>query len=397
MSEKGKIITRKSKKGKWIFEVDIGKKQPMLIPFFYDLKNDSLNGKECEVERENGQIVKILIDGKELPKKQEIEMKKTVPSNKKKYLHKQIYGKQSVQNIYSIQNTKLPFDTKNNLKESDIDNFSLKLNKTVNFIDFGKGEESVLYKNEYQEKIQGKKIKKKFSVEFDFSKLNNIIKRIKDKMDILKNSYESMGYLISKKEFSQDDWRLIVGLGSESVYETSITLHHIYGIPYIPGQAIKGVVRNWVIIEEFNQDENEALKDKGFCLVFGSPENSKIGEHKGNIIFFDAFPMYMNKENIKVDIMNPHYGDYYSGKKVNGDPVPPADYLNPNPIPFLTVEGTKFQFILGIKEKNNVEIDDGKFRGQNILEVVEKYLKEALEEHGIGAKTAVGYGYMKEK
>ena len=58
MSEKGKIIIRKSKKGKWIFEVDNGKKQPMIIPSFYDLKDDSLNGKECEVEREKGKIVK---------------------------------------------------------------------------------------------------------------------------------------------------------------------------------------------------------------------------------------------------------------------------------------------------------------------------------------------------
>jgi len=35
--------------------------------------------------------------------------------------------------------------------------------------------------------------------------------------------------------------RLAINLGSESVLETSIALHHSYGVPYIPGSAIKGV------------------------------------------------------------------------------------------------------------------------------------------------------------
>ncbi|NJL05950.1 MAG: type III-B CRISPR module RAMP protein Cmr6, partial [Chloroflexaceae bacterium] len=29
--------------------------------------------------------------------------------------------------------------------------------------------------------------------------------------------------------------RMVVGLGSESILETSITLHRTYGVPYIPG------------------------------------------------------------------------------------------------------------------------------------------------------------------
>jgi hypothetical protein len=34
--------------------------------------------------------------------------------------------------------------------------------------------------------------------------------------------------------------RLAVGLGGESVLETSITLHRTYGVPFVPGSAIKG-------------------------------------------------------------------------------------------------------------------------------------------------------------
>ena len=40
-SEKGKIIIRKNKKGKLIFEVEIGAKKPMTIPNFYEIKDEN--------------------------------------------------------------------------------------------------------------------------------------------------------------------------------------------------------------------------------------------------------------------------------------------------------------------------------------------------------------------
>jgi CRISPR-associated protein Cmr6 len=216
------------------------------------------------------------------------------------------------------------------------------------------------------------------------------------------------------------DWRLIVGLGNESVYDTSMTLHHVYGIPYIPASAVKGVVRSWIITERFGRDEKDAIKDKGFCDVFGCPQkiegiNSYYNEDRqGKVWFFDAFPL--SEPKIEVDIMNPHYMPYYNGDE------PPADYHDPKPIPFLTVKhGTQFQFLIGIKEKDIDEaIGDGSrlLKGSNglpikvrktgtnelvdasadprLLNITEAWLKKALEEHGIGAKTAVGYGYMKD-
>ena len=30
-------------------------------------------------------------------------------------------------------------------------------------------------------------------------------------------------------------------------------LHHVYGIPYIPGSAIKGMTRHWFILREFEK------------------------------------------------------------------------------------------------------------------------------------------------
>ena len=95
------------------------------------------------------------------------------------------------------------------------------------------------------------------------------------------------------------------------------------------------------------------------------------------------------KPQIKVDVMNPHYGPYYSD---SSNKTPPADYHNPVPIYFLTVEDAEFEFIIGIKEKDNDITRSGIFESKSPLEVAYNYMKKALNEHGIGAKTAVAMG-----
>ena len=385
VGEEGKIIIRKSKKGKWIFEVDIDRKQPMKIPNFYDLKDDSLNSKKCEVEREQGQIIRILVAGEELPKKQRQKVEYPNKSNKANY--SQNRQKPSVQNIYSIQKTKLPSDTNRILDGSDVENFGLKLNKCVNFIFDKDKEEAILYKSEYKDKNDNNKLKK-LEIDFNFENLKKMIGELKNRQTKIKESLEQQNYKIKTVKL-KPDWRLIVGLGNESVYETSMTLHHIYGIPYIPGSAVKGVTRGFIITDKFGEDENgnvdlknaeeRALQDRGFCDIFGDQK------HKGEIIFFDAYPL--TKPQIKVDVMNPHYSPYYSD---SSGKTPPADHHNPNPIFFLTIADTEFEFMMGIKEKDNTPIQ----KGGSLLEVAHEYMKKALNEHGIGAKTAVGYGYM---
>lgn len=168
------------------------------------------------------------------------------------------------------------------------------------------------------------------------------------------------------------NWRLAIGLGNESVYETSITLHHIYGFPYIPASAIKGITNHYVLdlIKEA-KEKKESYQDieNQYNIVFGNTKQ------QGKITFFDAMPLTAPK--LKPDIMNVHYPDYYGGTSA------PTDTQSPRPILFLTVEETEFQFMLGCKE------DD-----KNLLETALKWLEKALQNKGIGAKTAVGYGYM---
>jgi CRISPR-associated protein Cmr6 len=166
------------------------------------------------------------------------------------------------------------------------------------------------------------------------------------------------------------------------VYETGITLHHVYGIPYIPASSIKGVLRSWVIYSKFENSEKKALKDRLFCRVFGCPAESILeSAHQGKVTFFDALPI--KSPIIEPDIMNPHFPQWYGGKGA------PVDTDKPNPVFFLTVKNTPFQFLLGSKEWN---LESALFWDEKTLGW---WLENALAEHGIGAKTAVGYGYMK--
>ena len=114
--------------------------------------------------------------------------------------------------------------------------------------------------------------------------------------------------------------------------------------------------------------EEKALKNKDFRDVFGSEEK------RGKVQFLDAYP---DEVNFATDIMNPHYPYYYSGSE------PPTDHQNPKPIPFLTVENTTFRFAFLAKHQS-----------QNLLDEIENRFQEALELKGVGAKTAVGYGYF---
>jgi CRISPR-associated protein Cmr6 len=40
---------------------------------------------------------------------------------------------------------------------------------------------------------------------------------------------------------------IVHGLGGTHVRENSLTIHPVYGFPYIPGSSLKGVVRRWFI------------------------------------------------------------------------------------------------------------------------------------------------------
>ncbi|MGI5992796.1 MAG: type III-B CRISPR module RAMP protein Cmr6 [Methanosarcina sp.] len=269
----------------------------------------------------------------------------------------------------------LPSDTRKLIEENigSIDNYALKLNKASPFD----------YKDEKFKFFEKDKKDVLINIEPNFSGIN-----FSALSDRYRDSLKKLGLEV-KSGIYKIDWKLAIGLGNESVYETAIALHHIYGIPYISGSALKGVVRSYIILENFSKNENgdidlknaeaRALKDQGFCDLFGCPKESFYGESRqGKVIFFDALPL--SEPIIEPEIMNPHYSEYYSD---NSNTVPPADYHDPKPIFFLIVKDMKFEFTVGSKNTN-------------LLSVAYDCMSKALKEHGIGAKTSVGYGYFEE-
>ncbi len=195
---------------------------------------------------------------------------------------------------------------------------------------------------------------------------------------------------------------LIVGLGAGHVLETSITLDRNTGMPLIPGSALKGLARMVALIEvaesvlsnprpedlerfneeiikgatEFTKQKSEVSKQvvqtfHHFIDIFGTPESA------GNIVFVDGvyaddqFPQY------RLDIMTPHFPQYY------GENQAPSDDQNPRPISYLTV-GVEQLFLFGLLPR--------KQEYTSLLEKAWGWLEEGLTEFGIGAKTAQGCG-----
>jgi CRISPR-associated protein Cmr6 len=195
------------------------------------------------------------------------------------------------------------------------------------------------------------------------------------------------------------DYRLISGLGNASIYETSITLHHVYGFPCLSSTSIKGIVRDYFLHKYIAPNttladiEKEAiLNNKTFCRLFGAPkENAIYKDHSmiGDIVFYDSYPC--NQPNISVDVMTVHYKDYYGDGK-----LPPADWQEPNPISFLTLKKKEnhnhFAFYIGLRKGASNDIVEES--GTSLFDFATQLLKDALTMHGIGAKTAVGYGYF---
>ncbi|MGI6365390.1 MAG: type III-B CRISPR module RAMP protein Cmr6 [Bacillota bacterium] len=188
----------------------------------------------------------------------------------------------------------------------------------------------------------------------------NIIKSMVSRVQLL---VEELG---GKIIFARSTERFITGTGNTNPMENGFTFHPILGTPYLPGSSLKGLVRSWMLSNLL--DGKQLIED-----VFGTSTADSDGR-AGNIIFFDALPV--RPVHLAVDVMTPHYPEYYQNQK------PPGDWQSPLPIPFLTVDSEQtFMFAIAPID-NKVEL----------LDRVEAHLISALDEWGAGAKTATGYG-----
>lgn len=212
---------------------------------------------------------------------------------------------------------------------------------------------------------------------------------------------------ISASPFSlKTEWRLVAGLGRKGQLEVGFTFHR-YGFPYLPGSSVKGIARAMALAELceawedgpdltgwdqlLNQEDEKKYKKafesqcptapaeivrlaSDFRTVFGTQECA------GWAIYLDAMPE--KAPTLEVDIMNPHYSEYYQGMAA------PTNWQKPIPVPFLTcAKDTIFWFAVGWRGPVDPE-------GQRMQALAQAWLLHGLTRLGAGAKTNAGYGFF---
>jgi len=177
------------------------------------------------------------------------------------------------------------------------------------------------------------------------------------------------------------------GLGWEHPNENGFAFLHPYGLPYLAGSGVKGVLRR-AAQELAGSNENFGWSQEVIIQLFGlEPKTGSDMASGGALRFFDVVPEIAGK-SMGVDIMNPHYGDYYQGKST------PHDAGSPIPVFFLVVPpGSKFTFVVDCPRAYHLpEALRIKWR-----DMIGAAFTHAFDWLGFGAKTAVGYGAMTDK
>ena len=173
--------------------------------------------------------------------------------------------------------------------------------------------------------------------------------------------------------------KILIGTGNASVHEFGVNLNKPWGVPYISGATLKGLVSSYLFKNGGDQwwKSNKGSTKSDFQVeLFGGTRKDKsdVNSYCGSIIFNDAwiYPVKNQKWFVN-DIINVHYQEYYSGKRLpdgTENPIPvKIAALRPNLKFFVTIQGEE-------KERT----------------FIKSILAKALVENGIGGKTSVGYG-----
>lgn len=200
--------------------------------------------------------------------------------------------------------------------------------------------------------------------------------------------------------------RLLVNLAGGVVENAGISLDRCFGMPLIPGSAVKGIARSralWEIHEASGEEKPRLLLFAMLLFGYGAHDlrgdfgwaggtqeaqvvAGKIGslDFKGCACFLPAYPTTAPK--LVVDMVNPHYPSYYSGRKAVAE-----DNENPIPNYFPAVEaGSTFGFAVLLNRVPEVEGVNASL----LLVQAKQWLESAVVRKGAGAKTAAGYGWF---
>ena len=201
------------------------------------------------------------------------------------------------------------------------------------------------------------------------------------------------------------------GLGNERPLENGFAFLNPYGLPYLPGSGIKGVLRrsvqeliseNWGDSCGWSDEKKYRVDGEGETLsmvdvLFGfEPPSGKQYQFRGVLSFWDVIPLIKKKPlkqkyQLAVEIMNPHHTAYYQNEG-----KPPDEFGDPIPIFFLTVPpGSGFTFHISCHMSRLRQSAPDLAENDCWKELLEQAFRHAFDWMGFGAKTAVGYGAMR--
>ena len=186
------------------------------------------------------------------------------------------------------------------------------------------------------------------------------------------------------------------GLGNEHPLENGFSFLSPYGLPYLPGSGVKGVIRRAaeeLLSGEWNEDA-QGWSAEAIRALFGPGEEDPTRDshpQQGALRFWDVFPtppiaILNDKPLLSVEIMTPHHSSYYQNETT------PNTSEAPTPINFLAVVAeARFTFYVECNTTRlNPELQ------ANWRALIEAAFTHAEKWLGFGAKTAVGYGRMRE-
>ena len=187
--------------------------------------------------------------------------------------------------------------------------------------------------------------------------------------------------------------RLYIGTERSNALETGITTHRSYGMPLIPGSAVKGNCRShalaiglaakyaqWIFGNEWGGDSQKASPPRA------EDSNADTG---GALIFHDAWwepgsgPAGKTQQPFAPEIITPHHSAYHS----SGGKTPATDFDSPIPAPQIATHG-RFYFVIESREPAASPAT------ASYLALARELLIETLQHQGLGGKGSSGYGYF---
>lgn len=231
-----------------------------------------------------------------------------------------------------------------------------------------------------------------------------------------KASFSATGDRLAELTLSS---RLLIGHGNASAIDVGLTVHHTWGVPVIPGSALKGLVAHYVDAaygpadaskKPWEQQGDERVRadyqgvtwthrriERGpgavYRALFGAPDardDATMREHgfeagaaAGFVTFHDALYVpgsappvsALGDRPFAADVLTVHQKGYYDSSGQSA----PNDYDSPNPVAFLTVR-PKCRLLLALSGPSEWTA------------LAAQLLADALKNWGVGGKTAAGYG-----